>query len=90
VATTTGEAPAAKNLISLRNTSQAPDYSAMLVALREQDEERALAERLQTVRSQSLFDDNLFDAKRPLPVSETRPVQNRTQAAEFTAFQFQR
>jgi hypothetical protein len=86
-------APAAKNLITLRNTSQSPDYSAMLVALREQDEERALAERWQTARSQSLFDDNLFDAKHPLPSSEIRPTQNRaqnSQAAEFTAFQFQR
>ena len=90
VRTTTGEAPAVKNLISLRNTSHSADYSAMLTALREQDEERALAERLQTARSQSLFDDNLFDAKRPLPTAEIRPAQNRTQAAEFTAFQFQR
>jgi hypothetical protein len=84
--------PAPKNLISLRNTSQSPDYSAMLVALREQDEERALAERWQTTRSQSLFDDNLFDAKHALP-AEARPVESRTQtsqAAEFTAFQFQR
>ena len=39
--------PAATNLISLRNTSTTPDYSAMLVALREQDDERALAERWQ-------------------------------------------
>src|SRR6478736_3235213 len=86
----TGEAPAAKNLISLRNTSPSPDYSAMLVALREQDEERGLTERWQTARSQSLFDDNLFDAKHPVPAAEARPAQNRTQAAEFTAFQFQR
>jgi len=84
------EAPAAKNLISLRNTRPSSDYSAMLVALREQDEERGLTERWQTTRSQSLFDDNLFDAARPLPAAETRPVQNRGQASEFTAFQFQR
>jgi cell division septation protein DedD len=84
------EVPAAKNLISLRNTNQAPDYTAMLVALREQDEERALAERLHTARAQSLFDDNLFDAKHPVPASEARPAQNRGAAAEFTAFQFQR
>lgn len=90
VPSVTGEAPAAKNLISLRNTSQSPNYSAMLVALREQDDERGLTEHWQTTRSQSLFDDNLFDAKHPLPATETRPVQNRTQASEFTAFQFQR
>ncbi len=81
--------PSPAKLISLRNTSQAPDYSAMLVALREQDEERALAERWQAARAQSLFDDNLFDAKRPLPAVEARPAQT-SQAAEFTAFQFQR
>src|SRR6478735_1589395 len=75
----TAEVPAAKNLISLRNTSPAPDYSAMLAALREQDEERVLTERWQTARSQSLFDDNLFDAKQPLPAADARPAQNRTQ-----------
>jgi hypothetical protein len=90
VPSVTGEAPAAKNLISLRNTSPSADYSAMLVDLREQDEERGLTERWQSTRSQSLFDDNLFDAKHPVPAAETRPVQNRTQASEFTAFQFQR
>jgi len=89
--TVAAAATAPKNLITLRVASQSPDYSAMLVALREQDEERALAERLQTARNQSLFDDNLFDAKRALP-SEARPVESRPQnsQAEFTAFQFQR
>jgi len=90
----TPAAPVPKmSLISLRNTSQSSDYSAMLVALREQDEERALAERWQATRAQSLFDDNLFDAKHQVPAAEQRPAQNRaqaSQAAEFTAFQFQR
>lgn len=85
--------PAKTNLISLRNTSTTPDYSAMLVALREQDEERALAERWQTARAQSLFDDNLFDAKHTLPVSEPdqRLLRRQTgQQVEMTIFQFQR
>jgi hypothetical protein len=85
--------PAKTNLISLRNTSTAPDYSAMLVALREQDEERALAERWQTSRTQSLFDDNLFDAKHALPVTQPdqRLLRRQTgQQVEMTIFQFQR
>ena len=89
----TPAAPAATNLISLRNTSPAPDYSAMLVAMREQDEERALAERWQTTRSKSLFDDNLFDAKHtlPTPEQEQRTLRRQTaQQVEMTVFQFQR
>jgi len=80
--------------VSLRSTAPAPDYSAMLAALREQDEERNMAsQRGQAMRAQSLFDDNLFEAKRQQAESESRPAQNRansSQQAEFTAFQFQR
>jgi hypothetical protein len=80
--------------VSLRSNSPSPDYSAMLAALREQDEERAMAsQRGQAMRAQSLFDDNLFEAKRQQAESESRPAQNRansSQQAEFTAFQFQR
>ena len=87
-------AVAAAQPVSLRSNSPAPDYSAMLAALREQDEERAMAsQRGQAMRSQSLFDDNLFEAKRQQAESESRPAQNRansSQQAEFTAFQFQR
>ena len=86
--------PAVAQPISLRSNSAAPDYSAMLAALREQDEERTMAsQRGQAMRSQSLFDDNLFEAKRQQAESESRPAQNRansSQQAEFTAFQFQR
>jgi anti-sigma factor RsiW len=86
--------PAATNLISLRNTSTTPDYSAMLVALREQDEERALAERWQSARAQSLFDVNLFDTKHTLPAAEPdqRLLRRQTagQQVEMTIFQFQR
>jgi anti-sigma factor RsiW len=85
-------AAATTNLISLRNTSAAPDYSAMLVALREPDEERALADRWQTARAQSLFDDNLFDAKHALPVAEPeqRLLRRPNGQVEMTVFQFQR
>jgi len=90
--TATPAAVTQPRLISLRTTSSSPDYSAMLAALREQDEERSHAsERWQAMRAQSLFDDNLFDAKHQVE-TEARPVQSRTssQQAEFTAFQFQR
>ncbi len=81
------------NPISLRNSAANPDYSALLVALREQDEERALTERWQANRSPSLFDDNLFEAKAGFPANEPRTTRTRntpSQQAEFTAFQFQR
>jgi hypothetical protein len=83
-------------LVSLRNsTTMAPDYSAMLAALREQDEERAFTSgHLQPDGFQSLFDDGVFKAGRTVPGQDPRlfrvrpaPVQ---QQAEFTAFQFQR
>lgn len=84
----------APNLISLRNTTATPDYSAMLVALREQDEERAHAgDRWQSGKVQSLFDDNLFDVKPAMvtpPEQRTLRRQTQQQQAEFTAFQFQR
>jgi len=66
----------------------------MLAALREQEEERTLSSELwQAMRAQSLFDDNLFDAKHPQAVSAPRVVPGKaatSQQAEFTAFQFQR
>lgn len=82
-------------LVSLRNSDgTTPDYSAMLAALREQDEERALANgELQTVRAQSLFDDGLFKTNRPAPAQDPRLFRIQPASAqqiESTAFQFQR
>ncbi len=75
--------------VSLRNTSSNPDYSAMLAALREQDEAISANERRQSARVQSLFEDNMFESKAtPVPAPEQRTL--RQQTAEFTAFQFQR
>ena len=71
------------------NVATTPDYSAMLAALREQDEELALASRhLQSSHIQSLFDDGLFNANQPLPAQNTKVF--RLQQAETTVFQFQR
>ena len=86
----------AVGLVSLRNTATAtPDYSAMLAALREQDEERAFANgHLQVNRTPSLFDDGVFNPNRTLPVQDPRVFRSRLtpaqQQAEFSAFQFQR
>lgn len=74
-------------LVSLRNAT--PDYSAMLAALREQDEAAASSERWQSTRAKSLFEDNMFEAK-PSQVTEPEQRTLRRQTAEFTAFQFQR
>jgi hypothetical protein len=81
----------------LRNTAVvSPDYTAMLAAMREQDEERAFSnERIYVSGAQSLFGDDTFETKRVLPVQDQRVFRSRqtpaTQSqAEFTAFQFQR
>lgn len=88
---------ATTQLLSLSNASAiSPDYSAMLAALREQDEERAFSNgRLYVSGTQSLFGDEVFSTKQVLPAQEQRVFQSRpanagqTQA-EFSAFQFQR
>ncbi len=82
-------------LVSLRNNANTtPDYSAMLVALREQDEERAITNgRLQNNRTLALFDDGVFNSTRSATTQDQRLFRiQRTpaQQAEFTAFQFQR
>jgi hypothetical protein len=85
----------AVGLVSLRNSvTSSPDYSAMLAALREQDEERAIAATGHFPnRVQSLFDDGLFNANRVVPVQDPRLFriqQTQAQQAETTIFQFQR
>lgn len=72
-----------------------PNYSAMLAALREQDEERSFSnERLQIARLQPLFNDSLFEPARAISAQEQRVFRSHqtapTQQSEFTAFQFQR
>jgi hypothetical protein len=86
-------APAA-TLVSLKdNLSAEPDYSAMLAALR-REEQRAFANgEIQPSRLPSLFDDGVFDARQFAPANNQRTFRGKqapTQQAEFTAFQFQR
>ena len=89
----------APGLLSLRNaTTPAPDYTAMLAALREQDEERAFSnERVYVSATPSLFGDEAFDAKRGFGAQEQRVFRSRqaptvspAAQTEFSAFQFQR
>lgn len=74
---------------AVRSATPSPDYSAMLTAMREQDEERALAT---AARVQSLFNDDLFEAQRGPVGTDLRTVRPRqaNSQAEFTGFQFQR
>lgn len=84
-------------LANLRNAivKVSPEYTAMLAALREQDEERAFHnERLQLNRMQPLFSDDFFEAQRALTAQEQRtfrsePATTKAQV-EAAAFQFQR
>lgn len=83
------------DLVSLRNTvTNAPDYSAILARMREQDEERAMASgQLQPARIQPLFDDGFFNANRVAPAPDARMFRVQpanAQQVESTAFQFQR
>jgi hypothetical protein len=89
----------APGLLSLRNAAVVtPDYTAMLAALREQDEERAFSnERIYVNATPSLFGDEVFDAKRGLSPQDQRVFRSRQSPsaspaaqAEFSAFQFQR
>jgi hypothetical protein len=82
--------------VSLRNSiTNTPDFSAMLAALREQDEERAMSGvHGQNNRVSSLFDDGQFNVNHvaPLPDSNVFRIQQASaaQPVESTVFQFQR
>jgi hypothetical protein len=70
-----------------------PNYSALLTALR-QEEQRAFATSpLQSDRLPSLFDDGVFDTRPMLPANSQREFRGKQapkEPAQFTAFQFQR
>jgi hypothetical protein len=82
--------------VSLRNSiTNTQDYTAMLAVLREQDEERAIANgHIPINRVQSLFDDGLFNAGRVIPLQDPKLFRiqqtSASQPVESTVFQFQR
>jgi hypothetical protein len=81
--------------VNLRLNATTPDYSAMLAAMREQDEERAFANGHFQLNppARSLFDDGMFNPAPAAPPQNSRLFriqQTPAQQAEFTAFQFQR
>lgn len=80
--------------VNLRNSSTNPDYTAMLAAMREQDEERAVASGNFQLNPpvRSLFTDGMFTPVRVAPAQELRPfrLQQTPLQVEQTAFQFQR
>lgn len=81
------------SLISLRNSEAAEaDYSAMLTALRQEDQ-RAFASGQMPARLPSLFDDGVFESRAFQPANSQRVFRGKqapATQAEFTAFQFQR
>lgn len=81
-------------LVSLRNNAAAePDYAALLMALR-QEEQRAFATgQIQPSRLPSLFEDGVFESQQVMSPANQRTFRGRqtpAQQAEFAAFQFQR
>jgi hypothetical protein len=70
-----------------------PDYSALLTALRQEDQRAFAAGQLPPARLPSLFDDGVFETRQVLPANNQRVFRGKqapAQPAEFTAFQFQR
>ncbi len=85
----------AVSFVSLRNAAtNTPDYSAMLAVLREQDQERAIANgNPPAAPIHSLFDDGLFNANRVVPAQDSklfRIQQTSGSPGDSTVFQFQR
>jgi hypothetical protein len=82
------------SLISLRReVTPEPGYSALLTALREEEQQAFASPEIQASRLPSLFDDGVFEVKPVLPVNGQRTFHSKqapAQPAEFTAFQFQR
>jgi hypothetical protein len=70
------------------------EYAVMLAAARPIERATFRNEPLKSARLPSLFEDGVFDSSQQvLPVSSQTTYGNRPaagQAAEFTAFQFQR
>jgi hypothetical protein len=96
VSTVRREADAARpGLVSLPNSNLAveQDYTAMLAALRQEEQRTAATGQLQPGRLPSLFDDGVFEFQQVSPANSQRVFRGRqtsAQPAEFTAFQFQR
>jgi hypothetical protein len=86
-------APAA-TVVRLENSLTAePNYSALLTALRQEEQRTFATSPLQSDRLPSLFDDGVFDTRPMLPANSQREFRGRQapkEPAQFTAFQFQR
>lgn len=66
------------------------DYTAMLSAMRKEDQRAFASGQIQSSRTTSLFEDGVFDSQ---PLGSSRIFRNKpttSQQAEFAAFQFQR
>ena len=88
--------PAARTMLTslpANNLAAEQNYSALLAALR-QEEQRAFANgQIQANRLPSLFEDGVFETQQGFPATSQRVFRSKqapAQQAEFTAFQFQR
>ncbi|MBI2812766.1 MAG: hypothetical protein HYX71_00595 [Opitutae bacterium] len=98
VATAVTVAPvAAEQAPSLLSLERGPaverEFSALLAALREEEQNVFTNPEIQATRLPSLFDDGVFEERPLLPLNGQRTFRSKhtpAQKAEFTAFQFQR
>ncbi|WP_438482936.1 anti-sigma factor family protein [Oleiharenicola lentus] len=78
----------------LRSSESEQHYSALLTALRNEEQRSFADAQLKASRAPSLFEDGVFDSKRNTETVNYRLYRNQQSAtqpqAEFTAFQFQR
>jgi hypothetical protein len=82
--------PPARQVSSLRYTTDETDYPALIAILRQEEQRNNPA---QAGRRPSLFEDGAFESQQFFPVINQRTFRSRqtpAQQAEFTAFQFQR
>ncbi len=67
------------------------DYTAMLAAMRKEDQRAFASGQIQPSRTNSLFEDGVFDSQNTESARIFRTKQTKSsQQAEFAAFQFQR
>ncbi|HEY4249066.1 MAG TPA: hypothetical protein VGM64_19735 [Lacunisphaera sp.] len=66
------------------------DYTAMLTAMRKEDQRAFASGQIQPSRTTSLFEDGVFDSQSSGSLRNFRSTPATSQQAEFAAFQFQR
>jgi len=85
------EQPKAASAVRANTLVAEQDYAAMLAAMRREDQRAFASGQIQPSRTNSLFEDGVFDSQNSESARIFRAKQSKSsQQAEFAAFQFQR